>query len=114
MTALARITLQRRYSSELALVTAPAESEMSKLKPLCTFLLVLQNLIETMDQWEVEAIFTDGCGVDVPVLEKNMGLLLLKMFGRAESLDRWMWKRNTTVPPESGVHRVSEHFGEEK
>lgn len=105
--AFAKVTLTRMPSVRLIQECRPVTevTETPKLARLCEALAHLESVVTLVEEWKVEAIFTDGCGSELPVIEKDLGLRLLKLFGVGDALERWMWRptSESRVPPVSGT-----------
>lgn len=111
---IARVTTQLRYDSKFIAALKevdcradrPTFTEYPKMERLAAWLRDVERLIEKMNEWKVESAFSGALNTVLPALEKDIGLLVLRVAGADDALVRWMWTKS--LPPASGVRPLSE------
>lgn len=111
----ARVTLQQKYDSgfirslrevdgrkEPQVNATSALPQLPKLEKLSQWLRDLEMLVQKLDEWKVESAFAESLNTVLPALEKDIGLLLLRVVGADDALLRSMWAP-ISRPPMSGV-----------
>ena len=91
--------------SETRVKAAPALPALPNEK-MATWLRDLEQLIEKVDEWKVESAFAACLNTTLPLLEKDIGLLLLRVVGADDALVRAMWAPVSRPPHSCVVPRI--------